>query len=96
MTYGERDAPMEIGKAKDNFDKDRKPKYFNYNVYRYMEKYYRKSKKKWDTKKCFKYNKIEHIAKDCKIEQNIKNCSVQKETNDKKNEKQKSFIEGPE
>ena len=26
----------------------------------------------------------------------MKNCSVQKETNDKKNEKQKGFIKGPE
>ena len=46
MTYGERDTPMDIGKAKDNFDKDRKPKYFNYNVYGHMAKYCRKSKKK--------------------------------------------------
>jgi len=46
MTYGGRDAPMDIGKAKDNFDKDRKPKYFNYNVYGHMAKDCRKSKKK--------------------------------------------------
>ena len=29
---------MDIEKAKDNFDKDRKPKYFNCNTYRYMVK----------------------------------------------------------
>ena len=29
---------MNIRKAKDNFDKDEKPKYFNYNVYRHIVK----------------------------------------------------------
>ena len=36
---------MNIGKAKDNFDKDGKPKCFNYNVYGYMIKDCRKPKK---------------------------------------------------
>ena len=48
--YGKRDIPMNIGKAKDNFDKDGKPKCFNYNVYGYMIKDCRKPKKEWDTK----------------------------------------------
>jgi len=36
--YRGKSTPMDIGKAKDNFDKDRKPKYFNCNIYRHMAK----------------------------------------------------------
>ena len=36
--YRGRDVPMDIGKARDNFDKDGKPKYFNCNIYGYMAK----------------------------------------------------------
>ena len=36
---------MDIGKAKDNFDKNRKPKYFNYNIYGYIARDYKKPKK---------------------------------------------------
>ena len=46
---------MNIRKAKDNFDKDRKPKCFNYNVYGHIAKDYKKLKKEWDTRKCYKY-----------------------------------------
>jgi len=31
--YEGRDAPMNIEKSKDNFDKDGKLRYFNYNIY---------------------------------------------------------------
>ena len=37
ITYGGQGQPMDIEKSNDNF-KDRKPKYFNYNKYEYMEK----------------------------------------------------------
>ena len=37
---------MDIGKSKDNFDKDRKLRYFNYNIYRHMTKNCQKLKKK--------------------------------------------------
>jgi len=40
IIYGGRGALIEIGKSKDNYDKDRKPRYFNYNVYRHIEKDY--------------------------------------------------------
>ena len=40
MTHGGRDAPMDIGKARDNFDKNEKPKCFNCNTYRHMTKDY--------------------------------------------------------
>ena len=39
MTYREQGQPIDIGKSNKNF-KDRKPKYFNYNKYRYMAKEY--------------------------------------------------------
>jgi len=35
--YGGQRQPMDIGKSNDNF-KDRKPKCFNYNKYRYIAK----------------------------------------------------------
>jgi len=56
-TYRGRGIPMDI-------EKDGKPKYFNYNIYRYMEKYCQKPKKEKNTRKCYKCDKIEHIAKD--------------------------------
>ena len=34
ITYRGRGAPIEIRKSKDNYDKDRKPRCFNCNVYR--------------------------------------------------------------
>ena len=45
MIYGGKDIPIDIRKTKDNFDKKRKPKCFNCNVYRYMAKGCRKSKR---------------------------------------------------
>jgi len=39
VIYRERGASMYIEKFKDNFDKDRKPKCFNCNVYEHMAKY---------------------------------------------------------
>ena len=38
MIYRGWDVFIDIEKAKDNFNKDRKPKCFNYNVYGYMTK----------------------------------------------------------
>ena len=40
ITYGSRGASMDIGKLKENYDKDRKPRCFNCNIYRYMTKDY--------------------------------------------------------
>jgi len=67
---------MNIGKAKDNSDKYRRSKCFNYNTYRHMTKDCKKPKKEWDTRKCYKCEKIEHIAKDCQLGQKIKNQSI--------------------
>lgn len=38
VTYGGKRVPIDIGKSRDNFDKDGKPKFFNYNTYRHMTK----------------------------------------------------------
>ena len=64
---------MDIGKSNKNF-KDRKPKCFNYNNYGYIAKKCWLKKKEQKTRKCFKCDKEEHIAKDCKGMQLIKKC----------------------
>jgi len=42
-------------------------------------------------RKCFKYNKEEHIAKDCKGKQMMKNRKVRKDSDDKDDKKKESF-----
>ena len=86
--------PINIGKAKDNFNKDRKPKCFNCNEYRHLVKDCKKPKKEKDTRKCYKYKKVGHIVKNCKLGQKIKNWSIQKETDKENNEKEQSFGDG--
>ena len=49
---------MNIGKVKDNYDKDRKSRCFNCNIYGYMVKDCRKLKKERKTRKCYKYDKV--------------------------------------
>jgi len=39
VTYRGRGASMYIEKFKDNFDKEKKPRCFNCNIYRHMAKY---------------------------------------------------------
>jgi len=36
--YRGRRVLMDIGKSKDNFDKDKKPRCFNYNIYKHIVK----------------------------------------------------------
>ena len=38
-------VPMNIGKSRDNYNKEERPRYFNYNTYEHMAKKYQKSKK---------------------------------------------------
>ena len=45
MTYERRDAPMDIRKAKYNFNKDRKTKCFNCSIYKHIVKDCKKPKK---------------------------------------------------
>ena len=87
---------MDIGKAKDNFDKDKRPKCFNSNAYGHMVKDCRKPKKEQDTRKCYQYKKIGHIAKDCGLGQKMKNWSVQEEPDTKNKDREQSFGDGPE
>ena len=56
---------MDIGKTRDSFDKKRKLKCFNCNIYEHMAKDCQKLKKEQNTKKSYKYDKIGHITKDC-------------------------------
>lgn len=59
-----------------------------------MVKECQKPKKEQDIRKCYKCDKVEHIAKDYRTEQNMKNQSIQEETDNKKDEKHKGFREG--
>ena len=45
-------------------------------------------KKEWETRKCFKYDKEGHIAKDCKGMQLMKKYKVQEESDNKDKEKE--------
>jgi len=56
-----------------------------------MEKNYRKPKKEQETRKCYKYKKIGHITKDCRLEQKIKKWSVQKELDTENKDKKQDF-----
>ena len=52
-TYRGQEIPMNIGKAKENFDKDGKSKYFNFKIYKHMAKNCQKLKKEKNTWKCY-------------------------------------------
>ena len=81
---------MDIGRSNDNF-KDGKPKCFNCNKYRHIVKDCWGKKKEQETRKYFKYNKEEHIAKDYKRKQTIKNRKVKEDSDDKDDKKKKGF-----
>jgi len=51
-----------------------------------------KTKEKKETKKYYKYNKVRHLIKNCKSEQNIKNRSIQEESDKENNSKQEGFV----
>ena len=96
--FGGRGVPMNNKKSWDSFDKNRKPRCFNCNVYGYMAKKCKKPKKDKETRKCYKCNKVEHIAKNCRSKQPMKIRRNQEKTDksDKKDNKKKSFIKGSE
>ena len=53
-----------------------------------MVKKCQSKKKEWETRKCFKYDKKGHIAKDCKGMQLMKKYKVQEESDNKDKEKE--------
>ena len=79
-------------KSKDNYDKDRKPKYFNCNIYKHIVKNCQKLKKEKETRKYYKCNKVGYLTKNCKSGQKIKNRSVQKKLNNEDSNKEKCLI----
>jgi len=72
-TFGGRGIPMDIGKSRNNFDENRKPRCFNCNLYGHLAKEYRRLKKERKIRKCYNYDKQGHLAKDCKSKQLMKN-----------------------
>ena len=50
-------------------------------------------KKERETRKCFKCDKEEHIAKDCKEKQTMKNRKVQEESDNEDDKKEEGFGE---
>ena len=95
--FGGRGAPIDIRKAQDNFDENRKLRYFNCNAYGHMARNCRKPKKKKEMRKCYKCNKIEHLAKDCRSKQIMKIRRNQDEvdkSDEEEDDKKKSFVEG--
>ena len=56
-----------------------------------MAKNCRGKKKEQETRKCFKCNKEEYIAKDCKRKQMMKNKKVKEDLNNEDNKKEEDF-----
>jgi len=95
-TYRGWEIPIDIGKSKENF-KDRKPRYFNYDIYRYLAKDCKRPKKERNTRKYYKCKQVGYITKDCKIKQKMKNWNIQDtETDTEKEGKKQDFGDGPE
>ena len=63
-------------------------------TYRHMAKECRKPRKNKEIRKCYKCEKIEQLAKDCRSGQKMKTRSIQEESDKEDNEK--SFVEGSE
>ena len=91
-----REVPIDIGKSKNNYDKDRRPICFNCNIYRYMAKECQKPKKDKEMRKCYKCDRIGHLAKDCRLGQKIKTRSVQKEFDKEDDNNKEDFVEDSE
>jgi len=87
-----REALIDIGKSRNNFDKNRKPRCFNCNLYRHLAKEYRRLKKERKMRKCYNCDKQGHLTKDCKSKQLIKNRRNQ--ADDLEDEKEEGFVKG--
>jgi len=94
-----RGVPMDIGKAQDSFDENRRPKCFNCNAYRHMVRECRKPKKEKETRKCYKCDKVKHSAKYCRSKQKMKirrNQEEVEESDEEEDDRKKSFVEDSE
>ena len=61
-----------------------------------MAKDWRKLKKEREMKKCYKYDKVGHLAKNCRAGQKIKNGSVKvnsEDKNKKNNDREVGFVQ---
>ena len=85
---------MNIGKSKDNFNKDVKPRCFDCNIYKHIAKEYQKPRKNKETRKCYKCEKVGYLAKDCRLEQKMKTRSIKEESDNEDDDNEKSFIKG--
>ena len=85
---------MNIGKSRNNFDKNRKPRCFNCNLYRHLAKECRRPKKEREMRKYYKCDKQGHLAKDCKFKQLMKNKRIKED--DSEDEKEEGFVKGSE
>ena len=92
ITFGGRGVPMDIGKSRNNFDENRKPRCFNCNLYGHLAKEYKRPKKERETRKCYNCDKQGHLAKDCKSKQPMKNRRDQ--ANNSEEKKEEGFVEG--
>jgi len=85
---------MDIGKSRDNYDKERRPRCFNCNTYRHIAKECQKLRKNKKTRKCYKCDRIQHLEKDCRLGHKMKIRSTQEEKGDDNNEE--NFVKGSE
>jgi len=94
MIFEEQGALMDIGKSRDNFDKDGKPKCFNCNIYRHLAKECRRPKKNKEIRKYYKCDKIEYLTKDCRTGQKMKIRRNQEDLDKEDNNKKEGFVKG--
>jgi len=93
--FGEQGIPMDIGKAWDSFNENRRPRYFNCNAYRHVVRECRKPKKDKEIRKCYKYNKVGHLARDCRSKQKMKiRKSQEEDKSDEEEDRKKDFVKG--
>jgi len=85
---------MDIGKSRNNFNENGKPRCFNCNLYGHITRECRRPKKEREMRKCYKCDKEGHLAKDCKSKQLMKNRRSQVDNSE--DEKEEGFVEGSE
>ena len=80
-----RRAPINIGKSKYNFSKDRKLRCFNYNTYRHIANNCQRLNKEKETRRCYTCDKVEYLAKNYMLGQNMRNRSIQENSDNEDN-----------